>query len=106
MRMEIKAEHAILVLAVQNMEASHSIPMTQDIEFNALEGSLNMMSKGEILHIVFYGTNGLPYISQSSMMSLTCECLVTSYCCRHRVTMACSNRMDSGRFESVLKVRD
>lgn len=34
------------VLAVQNMEASGTIARGQDIEFKALEGSLNMMSKG------------------------------------------------------------
>ncbi|TCD67927.1 hypothetical protein EIP91_011791 [Steccherinum ochraceum] len=54
------------LLAVQNMEASGALPKGQDIEFNALEGSLNMMSK--VLNDV------LDF-----------------------------NRMDSGRFESVLK---
>ncbi|THH30116.1 hypothetical protein EUX98_g4100 [Antrodiella citrinella] len=54
------------LLAVQNMEASGQMPTGQEIEFNALEGSLNMMSK--VLNDV------LDF-----------------------------NRMDSGRFESVLK---
>jgi len=35
-----------LVLAVQNMEASGTVVKAQEIEFNALEGSLSMMSKG------------------------------------------------------------
>lgn len=35
-----------LVLAVQNMEASGTIAKDQEIEFNALCGSLSMMSKG------------------------------------------------------------
>ena len=34
------------VLAVQNMEASGAIAREQELEFNALEGSLGMMSKG------------------------------------------------------------
>jgi len=36
----------MLVLAVQNMGASNSIPQSQEIEFTALTGSLSMMSKG------------------------------------------------------------
>lgn len=36
-----------IVLAVQNMDASGTIAKGQEIEFNALEGSLSMMSKGE-----------------------------------------------------------
>lgn len=35
-----------LVLAVQNMEASGTVARDQEIEFNALCGSLSMMSKG------------------------------------------------------------
>jgi hypothetical protein len=34
------------VLAVQNMEASGTVAKDQEIEFNALEGSLSIMSKG------------------------------------------------------------
>ena len=34
------------VLAVQNMEALGAIAKEQELEFNALEGSLGMMSKG------------------------------------------------------------
>lgn len=34
------------VLAVQNMDASGTVAKGQEIEFNALEGSLSMMSKG------------------------------------------------------------
>jgi hypothetical protein len=34
------------VLAVQNMDASDMVSKGQEIEFNALEGSLTMMSKG------------------------------------------------------------
>lgn len=37
---------ALLVLAVQNLEASGIVSKSQDIEFKALEGSLSMMSKG------------------------------------------------------------
>ena len=54
------------LLAVQNMEASGTVPQEQEIEFKALEGSLSMMSK--VLN-----------------------------------DMLDFNRMDSGRFESVLK---
>ena len=39
----------LLVLAVQNMEASGSVAKSQEIEFKALEGSLSMMSKGEFM---------------------------------------------------------
>jgi hypothetical protein len=35
-----------LVLAVQNMDASGTVAEEQEIEFNALQGSLSMMSKG------------------------------------------------------------
>ena len=34
------------MLAVQNMNACKAVDITHDIEFGALEGSLNMMSKG------------------------------------------------------------
>lgn len=54
------------LLAVQNMDASGTVAKAQEIEFKALEGSLNMMSK--VLNDV------LDF-----------------------------NRMDSGRFESVLR---
>lgn len=37
------------MLAVQNMEASGAITKRFEIEFNALEGSLSMMSKGKML---------------------------------------------------------
>lgn len=38
----------LLVLAVQNMEASGMIMKDQETEFNALCGSLSMMSKGVV----------------------------------------------------------
>jgi hypothetical protein len=38
-----------IVLAVQNMSAYGAVAKSQEIEFNALQGSLNMMSKGNIL---------------------------------------------------------
>jgi hypothetical protein len=34
------------VLAVQNMNACNAVDKSHEIEFQALEGSLNMMSKG------------------------------------------------------------
>lgn len=36
------------VIAVQNMEASGTVAKEQEVEFRALEGSLSMMSKGEL----------------------------------------------------------
>ncbi|KZT07233.1 uncharacterized protein LAESUDRAFT_742984 [Laetiporus sulphureus 93-53] len=63
---EVRVPLNTALLAVQNMEANGSIARSQDIEFNALEGSLSMMSK--VLNDV------LDF-----------------------------NRMDSGRFEFVLK---
>ena len=33
------------MIAVQNMEASQTIPKDQEVEFSALSGSLSMMSK-------------------------------------------------------------
>ncbi|GJJ11166.1 hypothetical protein Clacol_005398 [Clathrus columnatus] len=42
---EVRVPLNTALLAVQNMEASDSIPKGQDIEFAALEGSLSMMSK-------------------------------------------------------------
>lgn len=36
----------LVVLAVQNMDASGTVAKGQEIEFAALEGSLSMMSKG------------------------------------------------------------
>ena len=44
----------ILVLAVQNMEASGAVAKEQEIEFNALEGSLGMMSKGAAPRSYFF----------------------------------------------------
>ena len=35
-----------VVLAVQNMNACDAVDIAHEIEFKALEGSLNMMSKG------------------------------------------------------------
>ena len=35
-----------VVLAVQNMDACNAVNKSHEIEFQALEGSLNMMSKG------------------------------------------------------------
>jgi hypothetical protein len=35
------------VLAVQNMVAYNAVSKTHEVEFKALESSLNMMSKGE-----------------------------------------------------------
>lgn len=63
---EVRVPLNTALLAVQNMEASDMVAKGQEIEFKALEGSLNMMSK--VLNDV------LDF-----------------------------NRMDSGRFESVLK---
>lgn len=55
-----------IVLAVQNMEASGIIPRAQEIEFKALEGSLSMMSKGELLvtsHVYLLSDASLGYQS-------------------------------------------
>lgn len=41
--------YSLVVLAVQNMEASGTVMKDQEIEFNALCGSLSMMSKGACL---------------------------------------------------------
>lgn len=43
----------VIVLAVQNMEASRVFEKEQEIEFKALEGSLSMMSKGALVFLVF-----------------------------------------------------
>ena len=63
---EVRVPLNTALLAVQNMAASGTVAKAQEIEFEALEGSLNMMSK--VLNDV------LDF-----------------------------NRMDSGRFESVLR---
>ncbi|KAI0769211.1 hypothetical protein BC629DRAFT_1292280 [Irpex lacteus] len=63
---EVRVPLNTALLAVQNMDASGTVAKAQEIEFKALEGSLNMMSK--VLNDV------LDF-----------------------------NRMDSGRFESVLR---
>lgn len=36
---------SLVVLAVQNMRACGAVSQSHEVEFNALEGSLNMMSK-------------------------------------------------------------
>jgi hypothetical protein len=36
------------------MDASGTIAREQEIEFNALEGSLSMMSKGSVHHLAFF----------------------------------------------------
>ncbi|KDQ61452.1 hypothetical protein JAAARDRAFT_510766 [Jaapia argillacea MUCL 33604] len=42
---EVRVPLNTALLAVQNMEATTPVPKAQEIEFKALEGSLNMMSK-------------------------------------------------------------
>lgn len=42
------------MLAVQNMAASGTVIKDQEIEFNALSGSLSMMSKGSAHLMLFY----------------------------------------------------
>lgn len=85
------------------MEASGTIDKDQAIEFSALEGSLNMMSKGLGL------LNSLPYQAHSLQFwttSWTCKDL-TIYNWRRLITLKnylTSNRMDSGRLESVSQV--
>jgi len=60
------------VLAVQNLEASGIIAKDQAVEFNALEGSLSMMSKGEFPP--FFPLNAsVTWPLQSSTMCWTCE---------------------------------
>lgn len=88
------------LLAVQNMQASGMI--TQDIEFKALEGSLSMMSKGTCASTrsMCFGTDDP---SQCSTMSSICEYDSTVIDVFKLNEADCSNRMDSGRFESVLK---
>lgn len=39
----------LVVLAVQNMEATGQVARAQDIEWTALSGSLSMMSKGKFI---------------------------------------------------------
>ena len=69
------------MLAVQNMSACGAISPSHEVEFNALEGSLNMMSKvlNDVLDLCVSWNAGL------------CPLLLTT---NH------SHRMDSGKFES------
>jgi hypothetical protein len=40
----------VIVLAVQNIEASGTVSKPLELEFNALSGSLTVMSKGKLLY--------------------------------------------------------
>jgi osomolarity two-component system sensor histidine kinase SLN1 len=71
------------VLAVQNMEATGSVPKDQELEFKALTGSLSMMSK----------------VLNDVLDLWVAPCAGTW----QRLMAALSNRMDSGRFESVAR---
>jgi len=74
----------IVVLAVQNMGASGKIEKDQEIEFNALVGSLSMMSK--VL-------NDVLDLCAPSLVTFTSFQLYYF-----------SNRMDSGNFELMSRV--
>jgi len=68
------------------MSACGAVSQSHDVEFNALEGSLNMMSKvlNDVLDL----------------------CVDRNECFPQRLLIACcSHRMDSGKFESFNKVR-
>ena len=68
------------------MSACGAVSQTHEVEFNALEGSLNMMSKvlNDVLDLCVNLNDG-------------------SLCCL--LTGCYSHRMDSGKFESFNKVR-
>lgn len=92
------------MLAVQNMAASGTVAKNQEIEFNALSGSLSMMSKGELTSAaVAYRVLKHYLFHQSSTMSLTCEYL-NVVCLRFGPDKRRSNRMDMGKFESASRV--
>jgi hypothetical protein len=44
------------------MEASGTVAKAQEIEFNALSGSLSMMSKGQYLHTLIFSFTHLPLV--------------------------------------------
>lgn len=50
------------VLAVQNMSACGAVSPSHEVEFNALEGSLNMMSKvlNDVLDLYVYCNDAFP----------------------------------------------
>lgn len=84
MRATFFVTYGLSVLAVQNMEAT-GVFHKDNIEFTALEGSLNMMSKvlNDVLDLY-------AHLSSSACARADAQPVVPH-----------SNRMDSGRFESV-----
>lgn len=74
------------MLAVQNMSACDAVSKSHEVEFSALEGSLNMMSKvlNDVLDLWVNPNETFPP-----------GLLIGCY----------SHRLDSGKFESLNKVR-
>ena len=83
---EVRVPLNTALLAVQNMAASGAVAKGQEIEFKALEGSLSMMSK----------------VLNDVLDLYVCPPLDT-HVRANPFSIVSSNRMDSGRFESVLK---
>ncbi|KAG9224045.1 hypothetical protein CCMSSC00406_0004339 [Pleurotus cornucopiae] len=90
LRQQVKLQYKVRVplntalLAVQNMEASGAITKRFEIEFNALEGSLSMMSKGKMLP---YSVAPHPPNQWMTVLNDVLD----------------FNRMDSGKFESSFR---
>jgi osomolarity two-component system sensor histidine kinase SLN1 len=87
---EVRVPLNTALLAVQNMEASGVVPRAQEIEFKALAGSLSMMSKvlNDVLDLCVLFLRSLAGPGNPPAR-------------RRKLTPRRSNRMDSGRFESV-----
>lgn len=92
----------LVVLAVQNMNVCNAVNESHDIEFKALEGSLNMMSKGSS------GTAVLEWFTDDVFFAIVLndvlDLWVRSSKDSWRLLTSNSNRMDSGKFENYNKV--
>lgn len=90
------------MLAVQNMDARNAVHESHEIEFKALEGSLNMMSKG------WPGTTPLECFSDGARSLIVLNDVLDLWVHLsddpERLLTSGSHRMDSGKFESYNKV--
>jgi hypothetical protein len=91
------------VLAVQNMNVCNAVDESHEIEFKALEASLNMMSKGwsRIVPLGWFTDSVFSTTVLNDVLDLWVRLSKDS----ERLLTSGSHRMDSGKFESYNKVR-
>lgn len=98
---QVRVPLHIAVMAAQNMEASLTVSPAHKVEFDALTGSLTVMSKGPFIHVL--SSVAPTHSSQCSTMSWICLSSVSCSLCFSYLHVY-SNRMDTGEFESASTV--